>query len=64
MILSQLQIAVAIVNTAFVIILAAVAVTFVLAFGLGGRDFAKKTLDRVDDKIEKCQSENKDNENK
>lgn len=65
MILSQLQIAVAIVNTAFVICLAAIAVTFVLAFGLGGRDFAKKTLDRVDDKIEKCQSEDKkDNENK
>ena len=52
MILSQLGIATEIVNKAFVITLAAIAVSFALAFGLGGRDFAKKTLDRVDEKIE------------
>ena len=56
MILSQLGIATTIVNSAFIIILAAVAIAFALAFGLGGRDFAKKTLDRVDDKIEQCKA--------
>ncbi len=59
MILSQLDIASTIVNTAFVVTLSAIAVAFALAFGLGGKDFAKKTLDKVDDKIE-----NKDEENK
>ncbi len=53
MILSQLDIASTIVNTAFVVTIAAVAIAFALAFGLGGKDFAKKTLDKVDDKIEK-----------
>ncbi len=53
MILSQLDIAATIVNTAFVVTLAAVAVAFALAFGLGGKDFARKTLDKVDEKIEK-----------
>ena len=57
MILSQLEIASTIVNTAFVIALAAIAVSFALAFGLGGRDFAKKTLDRVDEKIEQSKSD-------
>ncbi len=61
MILSQLNIASKIVNTAFVVILAAIAVAFAIAFGLGGKDFAKKTLDRVDEKIDNC---SKDLENK
>ncbi len=52
MILSQLDIASTIVNTAFVVTLSAIAVAFALAFGLGGKDFAKKTLDKVDEKIE------------
>ena len=52
MILSQLGIAPAIVETAFVVVLSAVAVSFALAFGLGGKDFAKKTLDKVDEKLE------------
>lgn len=52
MILSQLEIASAIIDTAFVVTLGAVAVAFALAFGLGGKDFAKKTLDKVDEKIE------------
>lgn len=60
MILSQLDIAATIVNTAFVVTLSAVAVAFALAFGLGGKDFAKKTLDKVDEKIET----KKDEENK
>lgn len=53
MILSQLDIATTIVNTAFIVTLSAVAVSFALAFGLGGKDFAKKTLDKVEDKLEK-----------
>ncbi len=59
MILSQLDIASTIVNTAFVVTLAAVAVAFALAFGLGGKDFAKKTLDKVDEKMEKSDKEDK-----
>ena len=55
MILSQLDIASSIVNTAFVVTLSAIAVAFALAFGLGGKDFAKKTLDKV---------KNKENEDK
>ena len=58
MILSQLGIASFIVNAAFVITLAAIAVAFALAFGMGGKDFAKKTLDKVDEKIEQIKTEN------
>ena len=47
MILSQLDFATTIVNWAFIIILVALAIAFALAFGLGGRDFAKRTLDGV-----------------
>lgn len=47
MILSQLEFATTIVNYAFIITLSALAVAFAIAFGIGGRDFAKKTLDKV-----------------
>lgn len=47
MILSQLDFATTIVNWAFIIILVALAIAFALAFGLGGRDFAKRTLNGV-----------------
>ena len=47
MILSQLDFATTIVNYAFIITMVALAIAFALAFGLGGRDFAKKTLDLV-----------------
>lgn len=57
MILSQLGIATTIVNTAFIVTLSAVAVSFALAFGLGGKDFAKKTLDKVDEKLDCCNKE-------
>lgn len=52
MILSQLDFATMIVNSAFVITLCALAVAFALAFGLGGKDFAKKTLDKIEPKKE------------
>ncbi len=57
MILSQLEIASTIVNTAFIVTISAVAVSFALAFGLGGKDFAKKTLDKVDEKMENCKKD-------
>ncbi|MBQ8141209.1 MAG: mechanosensitive ion channel [Clostridia bacterium] len=62
MILSQLEIASTIVNTAFIVTISAIAISFALAFGLGGKDFAKKTLDRVDDKIESNLSKEEKNE--
>ena len=48
MILSQLQFATTIVNWMFIITLCALAVAFAIAFGIGGRDFAKKTLEKID----------------
>ena len=50
--LNQLGIATDIVNSAFVLILAALAVAFAIAFGIGGRSFAAKTLEKLYDKIE------------
>lgn len=65
MILSQLDFATMIVNSAFVIVLCALAIAFAIAFGLGGRDFAKKTLDKIDTKKEEsAEKENKENEEK
>lgn len=52
MALEQLGFASAIVQQAFVLILGAAAVAFAIAFGLGGRDFAKKQLDKAETKIE------------
>lgn len=48
MILSQLEFATVIVNWAFIITLSALAVAFAIAFGIGGRDFAKKTLNKIE----------------
>lgn len=53
MVLSQLGIAADIVNSAFKLILAAVAVAFAIAFGVGGRDFASHTLKKLEDNLEK-----------
>lgn len=50
--LNQLGIATTIVTSAFVLILAALAVAFAIAFGVGGRNFAAKTLEKLSDKIE------------
>lgn len=52
MILSQLDIASTIVNTAFIALIAAAAVASALAFGLGGREFAKNMLDKVCKKLD------------
>lgn len=52
MTLDQLQFASMIVNTAFLFIMGGLAVAFALAFGLGGREFAKLQLQKLDNKIE------------
>jgi uncharacterized protein YacL len=46
MTLNQLGIAPSIVNSAFIIILGAVAIAFAIAFGIGGRDFARNVLQK------------------
>lgn len=48
MILEQLQIAQTIVNAGFIIILSSLGITIALAFGLGGREFARKQLEKLD----------------
>ncbi len=50
MILNQLGIAAIIVNSAFILILAAIAVAFAIAFGIGGRDAAAETLKKLREK--------------
>ena len=45
--LIQLDIATSIVNSAFIIVLGALAAAFAIAFGIGGRDFAAKTMERL-----------------
>ena len=50
--LSQLGIAPVIVETTFILIVAALAVAFVIAFGIGGRSFAANTLDKLEKKLE------------
>ena len=63
MVLNQLDFATYIVNTAFTLILVAIAVAFAIAFGIGGKDFAKKTLDKVDcDKLKSQDTEEKKDE--
>ena len=57
MVLNQLGIAPNIVNAAFVLILAALAIAFAVAFGIGGRDFAAKALQKLSDKVEEERAE-------
>lgn len=52
MILNQLGIASVIVNSTFILIVAAVAVAFAISFGIGGRDFAKNMLARLESVID------------
>lgn len=50
--LSQLGIASAIVETSFLLIIAAICVAFAIAFGVGGRGFASNTLEKLEKKID------------
>lgn len=52
MTLDQLNFAQSIVNVAFLLILGAVAVAFAIAFGIGGKDFAKNTLSKLERKAD------------
>lgn len=47
MVLSELGIAKEIVNTAFILIIAALATAFAISFGIGGRGFAEKALKKL-----------------
>lgn len=53
MTLEQIKFASTIVNIAFLLILGGLSVAFALSFGLGGREFAKKQLEKIEDKVEK-----------
>ncbi len=57
MILMQLGIAETLVDTAFRLILAAVAIAFAIAFGVGGRDFASRALKKLEDNMDKKNGE-------
>lgn len=52
MILNQLGIATSIVTAAFIIVLAAIAIAFAISFGIGGREFASKQLEKLDKKLD------------
>lgn len=58
MILSELGIAAAIVNEAFTLIVAAVAIAFAIAFGIGGKEFAARTLKKLEEKKEEKKEDN------
>lgn len=53
MVLSQLGIAAELVNSAFKLIVAALAIAFAVAFGIGGKDFASHTLKKLEDSMDK-----------
>lgn len=59
MVLNQLGIAQTIVNYAFIIILTAVGVAFAISFGIGGRGFASRMMDKLGDKIEDTEKKDK-----
>lgn len=59
MILNELGIAPEIVNAAFVLIVAALAVAFAISFGIGGREFAGRTLKRFEEKRDANREEEK-----
>ncbi|MFF2447221.1 mechanosensitive ion channel [Neobacillus sp. NPDC058068] len=52
MALDQLGVAHSIVNSAFILVLGGLALAFGLAFGLGGTEFARKYLRKLDNKLE------------
>ncbi len=53
MTLEQIKFASTIVNLAFLLILGGLSVAFALSFGLGGREFAKRQLEKIEAKVEK-----------
>lgn len=57
MTLDQLNFATSIVNLAFLFIIAGLAVAFAISFGIGEREFAKRELEKLEEKM------NKENDN-
>lgn len=57
MVLSQLGIAAEIVNTAFKLVLLALAVAFAIAFGVGGKEFASNALKKLEENADKKDAE-------
>jgi hypothetical protein len=53
MVLDQLNFASDIVNSAFIFVIGGLAIAFAIAFGLGGRNFARRQLEKLDDKVDK-----------
>ncbi len=53
MALSQLGFASTIVNIGFLLILGGLSIAFAISFGIGGREFAKRNLERFENKIQK-----------
>lgn len=53
MVLDQLNFATNIVNTAFIFVIGGLSVAFAISFGLGGRDFARRQLEKLDDKVDR-----------
>ncbi|MBM7095464.1 mechanosensitive ion channel [Bacillus sp. H-16] len=53
MALDQLGFATTIVNIGFLLILGGLSIAFAISFGIGGRDFAKRNLDRFERKIQR-----------
>lgn len=52
MALDQLNFATSIVNSAFMFIIGGASIAFAIAFGVGGRDFARKQLEKLDEKLD------------
>jgi len=57
--LSQLGVAIAIVEKTFILIIAALCVAFAVAFGVGGRYFAANTLEKLEKKMADTAEEEK-----
>ncbi|GAB3792558.1 mechanosensitive ion channel [Virgibacillus kimchii] len=53
MTLDQLNFAASIVNLAFLFVIAGLSIAFAISFGIGGREFAKRQLERFEAKIKK-----------
>lgn len=62
MALTQLGIATTIVSSAFILVLGGLALAFGLAFGLGGKDFAQKYLNKFDNTIDETNVKESDDE--
>lgn len=57
MTLDQLHFATNIVNKAFLLILGGLMVAFAISFGIGGREFARNCLEKLEEKLDRSDSE-------